>query len=147
MNDSTLKLIVAALLCTTIATGALAVNYNYKYNALEKDYQKVLVELEDFTALVDILIDYSNGTIVWYNDTRIQTGASLLDATDIACDIEVQISDFGVFITSVNGVKQDAINFWIWSIYEDEWSMGPVGADQFSLHDGDIVGWTFTSFK
>ena len=122
-------------------------NYYYKYTVLEEDYQKILVELEEFTALVDIMIDYNNGTVVWYNDTRIQIGASLLNATDIAFDIDVQSSNFGSFVTSVNGVNQDANHFWIWSIYEDEWSMGPVGADQFNLHDGDIVGWTYTSFQ
>lgn len=147
MNENLLKLIAVALLCTTIAAGAFAVNNYYKYTILEENYQKILIELDEFTALIDIMIDYSNGTIVWYNDTRIQIGASLLNATDIACNIEVQTSNFGSFVTSVNGVNQDGSHFWIWSVYEDEWSMGPVGADQFSLHDGDIVGWKYSSFQ
>ena len=146
MNENTYKLMAVALLCTTIAAGALAVNYNYQLRALDEDYQAVIEELEDFTTQVDIMIDYGNGTVQWYNDTRIQTGASVLDATVLACDIEFQISDFGSFVTAINGVEQDASHFWIWSFYDDEWGMGPVGADQYNIHDGDIIGWTYTSF-
>lgn len=147
MNENTYKLLAAAFLCTTIAASAFALNYNYKYYTLEADYQTVLGELEDFTALVDIMIDYGDGAVVWYNDTRIQTGANLLEATGIACEIEYQTSDFGSFITKINGVEQDATHFWLWNYYDDGWQMGPVGADQYSLHDGDIVGWTYTSFQ
>ena len=147
MNENTYKLIAVALLCTTIAAGALAVNYNYKLSALENDYQTVLEELEDFTVQVDIKIDYGSEGIVWFNDTRIQVGANLLEATGVACEIEYQTSDFGSFITSINGVEQDTSHFWIWSFYEAGWEMGPVGADQFTLHDGDVVGWTYTSFE
>lgn len=147
MNENTYRLIALALLCTTIASGALALNYNYKYNTLEKDYQTVLQELDDFTALVNIKVDYGNGTIAWYNNTRIQTGSSLLNATGLAANIEYQTSDFGSFITSVNGVQQDSTHFWIWNYYDGAWEMGPVGADQYSLHDGDVVGWTYTSFQ
>lgn len=147
MNENTIKLIAVALLCTTIAAGALAVNYNYQLQVLDEDYQAVLEELEDFTALVDVMIDYGNDTIVWYNDTRIQIGANVLDATIVACDTEYQTSDFGAFVTMVNGVEQDTSHFWLWSIYLDEWTIGTVGADQYKIHDGDIIGWTYTSFQ
>jgi len=147
MNENTYKLLAVAFLCTTIAASALALNYNYKYTVLETDYQVVLGELADFTALVDIMIDYGNGTIVWYNETRIQTGADLMESTGLACDIEYQTSDFGSYITKINGVEQDSAHFWLWNYYEEGWQMGPVGADQYSLHDGDIVGWTYTSFQ
>ena len=146
MNENTYKLMAVALLCTTIAAGALAVNYNYQLRALDEDYQAVIEELEDFTAQVDIMIDYGNGTVQWYNDTRIQTSASVLDATVLACDVEYQTSDFGSFVTTVNGVEQDASHFWIWSFYDDGWEVGMVGADQYNIHDGDIIGWTYTSF-
>lgn len=147
MNENTYKLAAVAFLCTTIAAGALALNFNYQLSALQDDYQAVLDELEDLTVQVDIMIDYGDGEIAWFNDTRIPLGSNLLDATGIACEIEYQTSDFGSFITSINGVEQDASHFWLWSFYEDGWEMGPVGADQYTLHDGDVVGWTYTSFE
>jgi hypothetical protein len=146
MNEKTYKLIAVVLLCTTIGAGALAINYNFQLKELEEDYQIVLKELEDFSALVNIMVDFGNGTVIWYNDTRIQTGASVLDATLIAVEADYQTSDFGSFVTSINGKEQDSTHFWIWSVYEDEWGMGPVGADQYNLHDGDIIGWTYTVF-
>jgi hypothetical protein len=146
MNENTYKLVAVVLLCTTIGAGALAVNYNYQLRELEEDYKTVLDELQDYTSLVNIMVDYGNGTLVWYNETRTQLGASVLDATLIVCDTEFDTFDFGSFVTSINGLEQDASHFWGWSIYEDEWVMGPVGADQHRIHDGDIIGWTFTSF-
>jgi Domain of unknown function (DUF4430) len=145
MNENTYKLISVALLCTTIAASAFAVYNNFQFNELEKDYAAVLSELEDFTAQVDLMIDYGNGTVTWYNDTRIQSGSSVLDATVVVCGAEYQTSDFGAFITSVNGVQPDSSHFWMWSTYEDGWEVGMVGADQYNIHDGDIIRWTYTS--
>ena len=146
MNENTYKLMAAAFLCTTIAAGGLAFYYNYQLGTLQADYDTVLEELADFTAVVDIMIDYGDGNIVWYNDTRIQTGASVLDATILACETEYQTSDFGSYVTSIDGVAQDGSNFWLWSFYDDSWESGAVGADQYYLHDGDIIGWTYTFF-
>lgn len=145
MNENTYKLISVVLLCTTIAAGALAFYNNYQLKELEKDYEIVLSELKDFSAQVDIMVDYGNGTIRWYNDTRIQTGSSVLDATVIVCDAEYQTSDFGSFVTSVNGLVPDSEHFWMWSTYGDGWEPGMVGADQFDVHDGDMIRWTYTA--
>jgi hypothetical protein len=147
MNESMYKLMAVVFLCTTIAVGTLAVNYYYKLGVLEGDYHKVLEELEDFTVQVNIMIDYSDGNIEWFNDTRIQVGANLFEATGLACDIKYQTSDFGSFITSINGIEQDTTHFWIWSFYDVKWEMGPVGAAQHILHNGDVVRWTYTSFE
>lgn len=147
MNETTYKLVAVVFLCTTIAAGALAVNYNYQLSTLQKNYQAVIDELDDLTVQVNIMIDYGDGNITWFNDTRIPVGSNLLGTTGITCDIDYQTSDFGSFITSINGVEQDATHFWLWSFYEGGWNMGSVGADQYTLHDGDVVGWTYTSFE
>jgi hypothetical protein len=147
MSESTYKLIAVVLLCTTIATSALAVNYNYRLMTLEEDYHKVIEELDDFTVQVNILIDYGDGEIEWFNDSRIQVGANLLVATGSVCDIKFQTSNLGSFVTSINGVDQDSTHFWIWSFYDTKWEMGPVGADQHILHNGDVIRWTYTSFE
>ena len=146
MNENTYKLAAVALLCTTIAAGGLALYYNYQLTALKADYETVLEELADFTAVVDIMIDYGDGNVVWFNDTRIQTGSSVLNATILTCEAEYQTSDFGSYVTSLNGVAQDGSHFWLWSFYDGGWESGAVGADQYYLHDGDIIGWTYTSY-
>ena len=146
MNENTYKLLSVALLCTTIAAGAMAVYYNFQLNTLRGDYDAVLGELEDFTILVDIMVDFGDDSVEWYNDTRVQIGSNVLDAAVLACDAEYQTSEFGAFVTSIGGVAMDSESFWLWSMYEDGWEVGMIGADQQVIHDGDIIGWTFTSF-
>ena len=147
MNENTYKLAAIALLCTTIAAGALALNYQYKYTQLENDYQQLTGGLENFTIQVDLMIDYGDGTVEWYNETRIQTGANLWDLTLENCDVEYEMYDFGAFITSINGVEADDSHYWGWSyLEENSWSMGMVGAEQYNLHDGYVVSWIYTGF-
>jgi len=147
MNENTYKLAAIALLCTTIAAGALALNNQYKYTQLENDYQQLTGELENFTIQVDLMIDYGDGTVEWYNETRIQTGANLWDLTLENCDVEYEMYDFGAFITSINGVEADDSHYWGWSyLEENSWSMGMVGAEQYNLHDGYVVSWIYTGF-
>lgn len=147
MNENTYKLAAIAFLCTTIATGAMALNYQYKYTQLEKDYKLLNDELSDYTIQVDLMIDYGNGTIEWFNGTRIQTGANLWDLTEETCSIESTQYEFGAFITAINGLDADDAHYWSWSEYTTEgWSMGMVGADQYNLHDGYIVAWIYTGF-
>lgn len=136
----------AALLCTTITAGALALQYRHQASMIREDYELTLKELENFTALVNIKIDYGND-VAWYNDTRISHGTSLIDATRMIVELEVQESELGAFVTSVGGVEGDASHFWIWSYLDEAWMMGAVGADQWTLHDGDVVAWTYTTFS
>jgi len=147
IDENTYKLVAVILLCTSIASGALAVNYNYKLRQLDEGYQTTLEELEKFTVEVDLLIDYGNGSLVWYNDTRVKMGASLLNATVDTLAVDYQTLEYGAFVTSINGLEQDDSHFWVWSYYDGGWKTGSVGADQHVLHDGDIVGWTYTSFQ
>lgn len=147
MNEGKIKLVALVFLCTTITSSALALNYHYNYTKVRDDYQATLKDLEDFTIRVNIMIDYGNGSINWHNNSRVQIGANLLDLTNSLFDIEYQTSDYGSFVTSINGVDQDSGHFWIWMFFEDGWEMGPVGADQYLLHEGYVIGWYYTSFQ
>jgi len=145
-SDSAYKWAAALLLCTTLAAGASTLYLNHRVNALEAEYERTLSELEEFTATVDVTIDYGNGTVAWYNDTRIGAGESLLNATMRVAELDYTVYEFGVFVNTVNGVGGDTDKYWIWSYYDDGWQPGAVGADQWRLHDGDKVAWTYTGF-
>ena len=146
MSEKNLKIAAAVLLCAAITAGAYALQYRHQAATLRLDYERTLKELEDFTALVNIKIDYGNET-TWYNDTRVSLGTSLLNATGKLVEVEAQESELGSFVTSLGGVVGDSSHYWMWSIYDGGWEMGPVGADQWTLHDGDVVAWTYTAFR
>lgn len=146
-SESTYKWAAALLLCTTLAAGAAALYLNNRVNALEAEYERTLSELKEFTATVDVRIDYGNGTAAWFNSTRIGASESLLNATLRVADLEYTVYEFGVFLNAVNGVGGDPDRFWLWSYYEDGWQSGSVGADVWRLHDGDVVAWAYTGFS
>lgn len=146
MSENTYKIAAAVLLCTTLVTGALALQYNTQFNTLEENYDLLLSELEDSTATVNILIDDGN-TRQWFNDTRVPLGSSFLNATMVVSEVEVQGSEWGIFVFSIDEVGGDVNHFWVWDYHEEGWQMGPVGADQWTVHDGDILRWTYTSFE
>lgn len=59
-------------------------------------------------------------------------------------DIEYQKYDFGVFVESINGTKNNDKHFW--SLYiNDEQSQ--TGADQTILQKGDRVEWRYEEIK
>jgi hypothetical protein len=147
MSEQTFKLAAAALLCTTILAGVMAFQYNGQLKAVQHEYELLLVELEENTALISIRVDYGDDAVTWFNDTRVPLGTDFLNATGMISDLEVQSSDWGVFVSSIDGVGGEADSFWLWDYYEDGWQMGPVGADQWIVHDGDILSWTYTSFE
>jgi len=139
-----MKLLAIGLLCMTIITGSYSVFLRSQYIALKDENQKILKELHELTSTVDIMIDYGNGTKTWFNDTRIIPGESLLNVTKDITDLEYTMSEFGAFVSSINGIEGAKDNFWIWNYYEDGWKMGLTGADQKYLHEGDIVSWKYT---
>ena len=147
ISDSSYKWVAAALLCTALVSGAAALYLNNRVNALEADYMKALNELEEFTVTVDIMIDYGNGTVAWYNGTRVAAGESLLEATGRVAELDYSVTEYGAFVNAVNGVSGELNKYWMWSYYDGGWQFGPVGADQWRLHSGDRVAWVYMGFS
>ena len=142
----------AALLCTTILAGYMALNSQSKLSGLQADYDALMERAEstqgslaDLTILVDIKIDYGGDSVVWYNSTRVPLNAKLLEATEIIAQVDYTVSEYGATVNSIDDVGGDEGFFWLWYTYEDGgWQMGMVGADTWSLKDGDIVAWEYT---
>lgn len=148
--------IAAALLCTTIASAYLALNYQSQLQKQDELYQQLLSDvnqlqgsLDVLTIMVDIKIDYGNDTIIWYNETRVPLNIDLLSATHMITEVEYSTSEFGIFVTGINKVGGDADKFWLWYNFEEntyEWQYGLVASDAWILHDGDIVSWVYSGF-
>jgi hypothetical protein len=114
---------------------------------VKREHEALVADLDEFTIKVDIKLDYGNGTVVWYNETRVPLDASLLKATSLVADLETLEKGLGVLVTSINGVEGSPSVFWLWAYLEEgAWQYGPVGADQWILHNGDTVAWTYATF-
>jgi len=156
-------------LAGTIASATLA----YRLTSLERSYAALSSELEKISGelseaeqkyrelsasvvVVDIAIDYGNGTVVWYNDTIVSKGASLLAATALVARVDYVYGAWGAYVTSINGVEEVIVEpgaegySWMWYRWnegEGKWELGPVAADAYQLSNFEKVMWRYEHWK
>ncbi len=137
------------LLCTTIVGGYLTLFYYSQAQSYKSDYESLSRELVGISMRVNVKLDYGNGTVMWFNSTRVPMNATVLTVSKMDLDVKYSVSDLGAFVTSINGILGDSNHYWGWSYYEKSskaWVLGPVGSDKWVLHSGDLVAWTYTAF-
>jgi hypothetical protein len=117
---------------------------NQRYQQL---YQKTLGDLKAVSIQVNILINYGNGTKEWHNNTRVPIGYSVFNVTRMIAEVNYKLEEWGVFVTAINGVGGTGSywNWWYWNATSSMWQYGPIGCGAFILHEGDLVGWIYTS--
>ena len=137
-----------ALLCGLIASGCISIYYYNESVKYQKLYNQAVKDLRHLKShmLVNVLIDYGNGTQEWHNETRVPIGATLFDVTREIAKINYTKGQFGVLITAINGRGGKPGYYWLWYTWNStsaEWEIGPVAADAFTLHHGDTVAWIY----
>ncbi len=148
-----MKRITLLLVISLIVVGTVASYIFYQYSILEARYALLLKEVEGLTYRVNILIDYGNGTRVWYNSTLVPIGWSLYNATlKIA---KVKATYFpqydAYFVDSINGVGENKPPekaswywmIWLWDKENLAWKLSEVSSDKYLLKKDDIVAWVF----
>lgn len=159
------------LLCLLIAAAYLAIYYynesvyfkslyertSADLKRLTSDLEKTIADLTDLTMKVNtlekltmkvnILIDYGNGTQVWYNGTSVPRETNVLMATKVIAVVKgTEYPGMGTFVESINGVRNEGNKYWMWYIWnlnKGEWELGPVASDKYILHEGDTIMWRY----
>jgi hypothetical protein len=142
-------LAAGVLLCTTLAASMIAFNYYQQAYACRRSYEALLRDLEELSIIVNIKIDYGNGSVFWYNNTRLPLDSNLLNATRKVAEVDYVMGDYGAFVTRINGVGGEPNRFWLWYYFDtgrNDWTLGPVACDRWRLSNGSIVAWVYTSF-
>lgn len=107
------------------------------------------------SVIVNLGIDYGNGTITWYNGTVLPRGATAFSALLSVSSVEYQVSAMGAYVTSVNGVAERIISknegySWLWYYFDPEKKelvLGPVAADKYKLSSGDTIVWRYEHWR
>lgn len=106
--------------------------------------------------LVNVALDYGNGTVRWFNSTPLPLGASVLKALLVAASrVEYSYIQWGAYVTSIDGVAERLISpsegySWFWYVYDPgqrSWVLGPVAADAYVLKDGETVMWKYEHWR
>ena len=137
------------LLCTTIFGGYLALYYYSQAQSFKSSYESISRDMAGIAMGVNAKFDYGNGTLRWFNSTRVPLNATLLTVSKIDADVKYSLSDLGAFVLSINGVAGDPHHYWAWSYYDEAsrtWVSGMVGSDKWVLHNGESVAWTYTVY-
>ena len=98
---------------------------------------------------VNMLVDYGNGTRVWYNDTRAQPGWNGYVVTLVLLNGDVQATwypQYGEhYVTGIGGVPNTQDKFWflVTANQTGSWQVATVGADQIHVFNGTTFAWVY----
>lgn len=96
----------------------------------------------------DVLINFGNGTRVWYNNTSVQPGWNFYVETLVLENGNVVAKWYPQFgshlVSAIGGVSSSPTTFWfVWTFNNTAlWRPAPVGADQLMVFNGSTLAWT-----
>lgn len=158
-------LLIALLAWAVLASALAAFNYtkveslSSELSSLRAALTETETELRSLRArviLVNVAIDYGNGTVRWLNSTPLPSGSTVLKALLLtASKVEYVYGAWGAYVKSVDGVAEVILSAnegysWLWYIYDAgqrKWVLGPVAADQHILREGDTVMWRYEHWR
>ncbi len=99
----------------------------------------------------DILVDFGNGTLHWYNNTEVQPGWNMYTATVVLShgDLQAQLYYFPSgsehYVSGIDGLSNSKTMFWfLWTYKETaSWQTAQVGADDLPVYNGSVFAWTY----
>ncbi|QOJ78589.1 DUF4430 domain-containing protein [Infirmifilum lucidum] len=143
-------LLVAVLAWAIIAT-TLASYLYLENNRLSRE----ISYLGGRVVIVNVGIDYGNGTIAWFNSTALPRGSTALTALVSVAQVEYKLGSWGAYVTSVNSVQEKIISknegySWMWYRYDQAKKalvLGEVAADKYKLASGETIVWRYEHWK
>lgn len=148
------RLVVIALLAWAVAASSAAAYFYLESVRLERELESSKALLSS-AVVVNLGIDYGNGTVVWYNSTLLPRGATVFSALLSVASVEYQVTAMGIYVTSVNGVAEKILSksegySWLWYYFDagrGELVMGSVAADKYKLSSGDTIVWRYEHWR
>ena len=145
------RILLGILLVWSIAATSLAAYYYYEYSTTKKLYES----LAGKAIIVNVGIDYGNGTLRWFNGTVLPVGATVLSALTSVSKVEYVYGEYGAYVVAVDGVREKIISkkegySWMWFFYNatsGALEYGPVAADRYILSNGETILWRYVHWK
>ena len=149
------------LLCWAVVATALVGHYWYLYGTYKVLYEEARGQLEALTVRVNVLIDYGNGTRIWFNDTLASAGYTVFDVLCLIANVDYVAysgptwvgypNNTAYFVMGINGVYMNATHAWFWWYWDPttrEWVLPPYGANHVNatVVDGGIYAWVYESY-
>ncbi len=97
----------------------------------------------------DVLIDFGNGTRLWYNGTQVQPGWNTYVETVVLTRGDLQAQWYPDYqehlVSGIDGVSDSQTMGWfLWTYNESaSWQTSPIGADLLPVYNGSVIAWTY----
>ncbi|RLF43738.1 MAG: hypothetical protein DRN29_09615 [Thermoplasmata archaeon] len=130
---------VVILMIWAISSSMFAI---YSYHQLKELKEALSEEIIE----VNLGVKFWNGTIRWFNGTKVQAGSTLLDLTMEVAEVNYTIyPGMGAFVESIFGLKNKHPFYWMWWMWTDwgGWQEGPVAADKYVVSDKEVLLWYY----
>ncbi|MHA1238349.1 MAG: DUF4430 domain-containing protein [Candidatus Odinarchaeia archaeon] len=137
-------IISVILLVSTMGLASSTAFFYTQYTYYHNFYDQVTTN----NIIVNIGINYGNGTVEWFNNTVVPKEFTAFNLTTIVANVEYTVYSFGIYVESINGVEggwSDGTHtfYWIWYLNGEQAS---VGCDAYQLVYGDTIEWRYESF-
>jgi|TARA_B100001971_G_scaffold113391_1_gene104358 hypothetical protein len=149
------KMVALVFVAVSVLLGLTSLLLYGNLVATEERYDDTIESLDKISFSMDILFNYGNGTLVWYNDTRLPIGVNFYNVTVLVSDGRLDATYYpeyrSHFISSINGVgvadDPDKL-YWAWIAWFfdeglGEWIHYDVSVDLVYPKEGDILAWYF----
>jgi len=150
--NTTLSLLATAVANLNTSTPAY-VNASAALAKLWDSYQQLanISGRRTLAYTVNLLVDFGNGTLMWYNDTSTQPGWNGYVASLVVLKGNVQATwypQYGEhFVTGIEGVPSTPSTSWfVWKFGGGGWSSSQTGADQMEVNNGTTIAWTLCTY-
>ena len=80
MSTNKSLILVLSAFAVLSFSGALYM-YN-EYRVLDQNYQAIQENIDNVSINIDFIVDFGNGTIIYFNQTRVPVGYSMYDTTE-----------------------------------------------------------------
>jgi hypothetical protein len=149
-ENRTLSLLTAAVASLNTSTPAYG-NASAALASLWSSYQSLASNSgrRDLTYEVHVLLDYGNGTRIWYNESRVEPGWNAYLVTLVLLNGDIQAvwyPQYGEHLfTAVNGITNTQTKSWFLLTYDrvSSWQVAQVGADEVPVFNGTVFAWTY----
>jgi len=154
--NTTLSLLASAVANMNTSTSAYR-NASLALSSLWSSYQQLASSSGRRAPVygVHMLVDFGNGTIQWYNDTRVQPGWNGYVTTLVLLKGDVQAvwysgGSFGAgehYVTGLDGVSKTSSKYWwVWQFSGGRWMYLQTGADDMQVLNGTTFAWTLCGY-